>query len=300
MRGELVQLFATLALLLALAVPVGAGVVMWACPLCGRSLPVIGGAGSHRSAHLKQAGLPTNAWPTLAARYAGLKLTFSDEFDGAALDKAKWLLNYNRDPAMPCRYTMNGGVLRLRLDEPPVSGMAVSAIQTDMLPAKSQEFGQTYGRFEIRMKCAPGSGLCSAFFLAPANAAYEKDTSLGGTRKPGDLLEMDFEQLGRDPKQIQLAAHHGLTWGGSSLGKRVDETWRFSDGFHVYAINWTPAYVTCLIDGAEVWRVLKSAHDAFYVTIALYGGATWMGPVDKAGTWPRRMDVDWVRVYGKT
>ncbi|MDZ7372827.1 MAG: family 16 glycosylhydrolase [candidate division KSB1 bacterium] len=96
-----------------------------------------------------------------------------------------------------------------------------------------------YGRFEVRMKAAWGSGLLSSFFTyndVDPNSRWN---------------EIDIEILGRYPDDVQFNiippdrlnhVHHQFVPFDPSLD------------FHVYAIEWTDHYVAWFVDGVEVHR----------------------------------------------
>jgi beta-glucanase (GH16 family) len=101
----------------------------------------------------------------------------------------------------------------------------------------------TYGRFEVRMRSAPVSGMLASFFT------YYDPAS--------PWNEIDIEILGRYANEVQLT-----TIVPTSTEYHVQrQTVGFSPhaGFHVYGFEWTPDYVAWLVDGEEVFRQLGFA-----------------------------------------
>ncbi|RQW05253.1 MAG: glycosyl hydrolase family protein, partial [Calditrichaeota bacterium] len=148
-----------------------------------------------------------------------------------------------------------------------------------------------YGRFEVRMKSAAGSGLLSSFFT------YHDTPNI-----PAQWNEIDIEILGRVSNGIQ---YNIITQG--QVNHVVDKTVPFNphQAFHVYGIEWTPDYVAWLVDGYEVYRETGS-----HIAQLYYGQKNMMNiwPPDNSG-WvgilnPASLPVyafyDWVKYYDYT
>jgi hypothetical protein len=101
-----------------------------------------------------------------------------------------------------------------------------------------------YGRFEVRMKSAAGSGLLSSFFTYYDPVVY-----------PAPWNEIDIEILGRYANRIQ---YNIITPG--QINHVIDTTLAYIPhvAFHVYAFEWTPDYVAWLVDGFELYRETSS------------------------------------------
>lgn len=94
-----------------------------------------------------------------------------------------------------------------------------------------------YGRYEVVMRAARGSGLVSSFFTHTGE--YVGD--------PHD--EIDFEILGKDTSRVYL------NWFAD--GKTGDEYWHelgfdAAEDFHLYAFEWTPETIRWYVDGTLV------------------------------------------------
>jgi endo-1,3-1,4-beta-glycanase ExoK len=90
-----------------------------------------------------------------------------------------------------------------------------------------------YGRFEVSMKAARGSGIVSAFFIY--------------TGPPfGDPWhETTVEILGRNTTQVQFTYFID----GVPTSTTVDLGFDAAEGFHTYAIDWQPDSISWYIDG---------------------------------------------------
>lgn len=129
-----------------------------------------------------------------------------------------------------------------------------------------------YGRFEARVRFAPGEGVVSSFFLW-------KDGSSSTT----SWNELDFEKIN--------ASCHLQTniWTGKGVQSAEADTPSFDicGDFHTYAFEWTPDYIAWFIDGTQIRRV-TGASVADYTQNASQGMAmhfnVWVGNASFGGT----------------
>lgn len=155
-----------------------------------------------------------------------------------------------------------------------------------------------YGRFEIRAKLPGGRGTWPAIWMLPTDWAY------GNWPASGEIDIM--EHVGYDPTHVFGTAHtevynHKLgTQKGSSVTGPDWET-----AFHVYAIEWSATKIDFMVDDAvyytfnnegtwEKWPFDKRFH--FILNVAVggsWGGAQGVDP----SIFPKRMEIDYVRVY---
>jgi len=148
-----------------------------------------------------------------------------------------------------------------------------------------------YGRFEVRMKSAAGSGLLSSFFT------YHDTPNL-----PAQWNEIDIEILGRYTDEVQ---YNIITQG--QVNHVVEQTVQYNphQSFHVYAIEWTPDYVAWQVDGFEIYRETAShVQQLYYVqknmmNIWLPDYPGWVGTFDPS-ILPVYAYYDWVKYYEYT
>ncbi|MCO4800159.1 MAG: family 16 glycosylhydrolase [Colwelliaceae bacterium] len=96
----------------------------------------------------------------------------------------------------------------------------------------------TYGRFEMRMMAAKGSGTLSTFFL------YKNGSEKG--IYPWE--EVDIEIKGKDNADVwQSNIITGMK--GSQHSEELHGTGGFADKFHTFTIEWTPGKVVWKVDG---------------------------------------------------
>lgn len=240
----------------------------------------------------------------------GWMLTFNDEFNGSDLDPVKWLLRYRNRRGLEANYTLEDGVLHLRIekDRPGIykGKTRVSSIQTGIAnpPPGISNFAQQYGWFEIRARCPQGSGLHSAFWMSPVIYEYRRMTQDKGTRKnENEPYEIDiFEQLGKTPYELHTTVHYGLD---NEKNHRIEQKTNYlkadlTKGFHVYALEWNTDRLVWYVDGEEVFRSDKVPHNPFYLYLGLYEGAGWTGAVLPVMHYPKDFEIDYIRIYKRS
>jgi endo-1,3-1,4-beta-glycanase ExoK len=136
------------------------------------------------------------------------------------------------------------GVLVLTIAAAPGTAWAVASAEL----YRTQPFG--YGRFEARLRFAPGDGVVSSFFL------WKNGSETAGVY----WNELDFEKLGADC-HLQTNALHGNPVAGHEQPHAVPSD--LCGGYHDYAFEWTPTYVAWVIDGEEIRRDTGETAAAF-------------------------------------
>lgn len=110
-------------------------------------------------------------------------------------------------------------------------------------------FSQAFGYFEVRVKFPDAQGLWSAFWLQSSNMRKTGAEGVDGTEI--DVFESAFI---KHPEKMG----HALLWNGyGDYGKIEDyvtDTGKdLYDGYHTYALKWTPLYYVFYIDGVPTW-----------------------------------------------
>ena len=170
---------------------------------------------------------------------------------------------------------------------------------TAMLLAKPYRGGELrtiesfqYGRFEVRMKSAPGSGVISSFFT------FHDYWSEGHTSSVY-WNEIDLEWLGRydDKVHTNLIIHD--QWGLPDLS---DLTFNPNEDFHTYAFEWTSEYIAFFVDDQLIRWVDNFYADSMYreqkimMNIWQSTSVEWAGSFS-ASTLPTYAYYDWVKYY---
>lgn len=178
---------------------------------------------------------------------AAWKLVFHDEFNGAALDRSKWITYFpfsedGSENCADCRYmsgtnniftesqvSVNEGRLLLGVASKPTTWYHHTKDHEAGLVRSIGSAEFTYGRFEMRAKIPYGQGLWPAFW------------TFGGETEI-DVLEM----CGERTKYLKMALHR---WGpqkhsGGGNHKGPD----MAQNFHVYAVEWEPDEIRFYLD----------------------------------------------------
>lgn len=159
--------------------------------------------------------------------------------------------------------------------------------------------GWQYGYFEASIKLPKGRGTWPAFWMMPVNfRSWPADGEI-------DIME----EVGYHPNYVSSSLHanaHVHTNGTQVTHEMLCEG--AEDGFHTYAMLWTPQNITTYVDGR-----LQLSYDnrglgrddwpydnPFYVIFNLAWGGNWGGSqgVDERAL-PATMEVEYVRVFQK-
>jgi beta-glucanase (GH16 family) len=235
---------------------------------------------------------------------------FSDEFNGASLDRFKWDTRYRnwsgRDPGMfdPANVSVGDGFLRLDVrwqppgTLPPGKSYTAATVNTTGGDPDSKQRDFLYGYIEIRAK-GMDARTTSAFWL-------HKNT-------PDYWTEIDVMELARSgPRTVPTSLHVIREAGvevvpGGSL--RYSQPLNFDDAqvpngqtyfnsFHTYAVNWNENTIDFYVDGA----LLRShPNDRWHHPLSLNFTNSlqeWNGlPTASQLESTQPMLVDYVRVY---
>jgi beta-glucanase (GH16 family) len=232
------------------------------------------------------------------------RLVWGDEFDGTALDRAKWNVRDReaRDVDLGCNVddpsavSVAHGVLTLRAERRTVACGAVTRDYTEAYLDTRGKASWQYGRFEIRAASPNGTGdsqgLWPAFWLRPD----------GGGNGEIDVAELPGGAGWFD------AATAAIFWDYTPV--KQDERLPMpgggvpGDGFHTYATEWEPGVLRWYIDGRLVWtrdRTTTPWFDAaftkpYHLRLNFQVGG-WLGTPTPATRFPADFRVDYVRVY---
>ncbi|GEM_PF-2416315 len=241
----------------------------------------------------------------------GWDLTFSDEFTGAANtypDPAKWNVEVNGNPPNAeaeayvkntANVSLNGsGQLELTALKQASGGKQYTSGKIN----SSGKFMQTYGRWEARIKLPAGTGFWPAFWMLGGN------NGCGGWPSCGEIDII--ENRGRLP-MVSSSAMHGPGYSGNTpiahtynLPKGTES---FFDGYHLFAMEWTPTQVKFYVDTTLHYTVNKTDitrygnwvynHDFYTILNLAVGGQFDGGQVPPASAFPAKVTVDFVHVY---
>lgn len=159
----------------------------------------------------------------------------------------------------------------------------------------AQKVTASSGRVEARIKVPEGVGLWPAFWM------------LGDTAPWPDGGELDImEYVGDQPGEIWSSVHGpGYIRAGLTAPYRLPAGQRFSDDFHVYAMEWTRTGLAFSVDGNVYHRVDRADIGAgnewvfdkpMHVVLNLAVGGEWPGDPTPETPFPATMLVDYIQV----
>jgi beta-glucanase (GH16 family) len=207
---------------------------------------------------------------TQAADPPGWKLAWSDEFDGPAIDPAKWdfdlgngFFNYdsnqwisgwgNNELQYYTREPTNAfaaeGMLHIRALKESLHGCGYTSAKLRSRKRDGTElFAKRFGRFEFRAKMPTGKGVWPALWMLPQEEKY------GGWAASGEIDVL--EARGQEPSKILGTIHFGGRWPANA---HASTDYVFPNGgtiaeFHTYAVEWDPGEIRWLVDGNEYAR----------------------------------------------
>jgi beta-glucanase (GH16 family) len=234
----------------------------------------------------------------------GWTLVWHDEFDGDALDPARW--GYDQGglwsngelqfyTARKENVRVEGGHLVIEARKEEFGG-------NDFTSGRINTVGKasfTYGRMEARMQVPPGLGLWPAFWML--------GDAIARVGWPG-CGEIDvMEAIGKEPATVHATVHgasfHGV--GGLTRAYRLPAG-ALSDAEHLYAVEWEPGEIRWYLDDVLYQTIRPKdlpvpAHwpfdEPFHLILNLAVGGTWPGDPDDTTPFPAQLRVDYVRVY---
>ena len=250
---------------------------------------------------------PTGAWV----------LSWSDEFngaDGSAPDPTKWAYDLGGGgwgngeletyTSRPQNVVVQGGNLVITAAKETYTGG--DGITRDYTSARLKTqglFSQSSGRFEARIKIPSGQGIWPAFWM------LGNDFPTNGWPTCGEIDIM--ESIGSQPATVYGTIHGpGYSGGAGITAGNTLGTGKYSDAFHVYAVEWEATQIRFYVDGflyatrtpadlpknGSVWVF----DHPFFLLLNVAVGGNWPGAPDSTTVFPQQMLVDYVRVYHRS
>ena len=216
-------------------------------------------------------------------------LAWSDDFDGKDIDAVKWEVigdSPRRDGFWTKSAVALDGKGNLVLSTAKEGDRYVSgAVRT------LGKFEHAFGYWEARCKMPTQVGHWPAFWLMPTCGLPD------GVDKGRDGTEIDIMEKASLKSMVQ----HTLHWDGygahhKSETKEVNRE-GINEGFHIFAVWWTPESYAFSIDGEETWRTSAGGvlQGPAYAKLTEEIGP-WAGKIQEAKL-PDEFVVDYVRVY---
>ncbi|RLW70104.1 MAG: hypothetical protein B6D68_01280, partial [spirochete symbiont of Stewartia floridana] len=158
----------------------------------------------------------------------------------------------------------------------------------------------TYGRIEARIKLPIGKGIWPAFWMLGSNIDAVAWPACG---------EIDImEYKGQEPGKVHGTIHYGAPHVYAGKEYSLPDGKKFSDDFHVFAIEWRSGEICWYVDGVKYSTQRKWSSSVgdypspfdkpFFILLNLAVGGNFVGGAPDGSTqFPQKMYVDWVRVY---
>ncbi|MFJ9038131.1 family 16 glycosylhydrolase [Streptomyces sp. NPDC102406] len=269
-------------------------------------------AGSARQDAGQAAGLIDPATPagvqplgTGTATAAAQTLVFSDEFDGATLDAARWTArDQERSGAAgtdrwwykPAGVRTDGaGALAIDVKQLAEGQYAGGRIDSQ------GKFDYTYGTIEARIHTpAATNGHLAALWLQ-ADAGLTPGGVVDGTARDG--AEMDVTETNYQADKYSVTLHYdGYGADHKSSGTVAEAPGLHSTWYHTFGLSWTPTRLTFLYDGAVVRtvtdpRLVSQVAEFPILSHEVLDGWADGSVHDETFDWHSTMYVDYLRVW---
>jgi len=153
-----------------------------------------------------------------------------------------------------------------------------------------------YGKIEARLQLPQGQGVWPAFWMLGASLPQV------GWPRCGEIDIMEY--TGKAPGVIHTTMHNPDSY-GQSKHTQQSQVAQLEQGFHTYAIEWTPQAVDFFIDQKKVYTYAPEVKTAdnwpydkpFYLLLNLAIGGGFGGPEVNDAIFPQTYCIDYVRVY---
>ncbi|MEM6853696.1 MAG: family 16 glycosylhydrolase [Planctomycetota bacterium] len=227
------------------------------------------------------------------------ELTWSDEFDGPAINTVDWdvltrrdsfndELQYYTPEQASIAQTDGRSVLRITATDEPLDGKLYRSARLE------SNYAQAYGRFEVMARIPTTKGIWPAAWLLPRDVAWP----LGG--------EIDIMEHGGSRPNVVSSAYH---WNNvPNFSQFVFSEYEAPSGqgawaeeFHEYAVEWDARAIRYFVDGVNHFTVTPDmapiSSTPMSVILNTAVGGFFDGNPDASTQFPNTFDVDYVRAF---
>jgi beta-glucanase (GH16 family) len=251
--------------------------------------------------------LPTNnTGYATPESYVGYKNIWSDEFNGTAINTEFWNFETGNGSngwgnqeleyytgSIKNAFLSNGNLI-IEARKESVGGFQYTSARLTTQGKKNF----TFGRIDIRAKLPVGKGIWPAFWMLGSNISTVGWPACGEI----DIMEL----IGSQPSTLVGTLHWAEGGNHVSKGNSVNlPSGDFSQEFHVFSLIWKQNSLTWLLDdqpyciindaNTTLFPTAFSAPQFFIFNVAV--GGLWPGSPDASTVFPRRMFVDYIRVF---
>lgn len=195
----------------------------------------------------------------------------------------------------------------------PKQGRFTSGIETRLIAGNNNDnkgtddtllFSQAFGYFECKVKLPKSQGLWSAFWLQSSNMR-----KVGNDGEDGTEIDV-YESAFLNSKSSRMG--HALLWDGYGKDGRVADyigelEQDLYDGYHTFALKWTPDYYVYYIDGKATWATdeggVSKVKEFLRLTVEIDAGDGWGPHGQKIGKFSHNNEdnddflIDYVKVW---
>jgi hypothetical protein len=220
----------------------------------------------------------------------GYKLFWEDNFNNDKLDSTKWTVRSVGPRGVgfvtPDALEIKDGKLTIKAFIENDS-LKVSAVGTQGL------FDTTYGFFECRAQLPKTTGNWAAFWIQSPGISSGEDPGKFGVEI--DIFEY-FKGQGGD------FVSHNLHWAygpnQKSTGAFLSKVEGIGEGFHTFAVEWTPEKYAFFVDGYKYYEIKEAISHIDEYIILSFEPAHSVEDL-KTATLPDAFIIDYVKVYKK-
>ncbi|MEO6230502.1 MAG: glycoside hydrolase family 16 protein [Ferruginibacter sp.] len=221
---------------------------------------------------------------------------WGDEFDSNNLDSKKWFLRREGNasfgpPNTRSNIKVANGYLTLLSKSPPAGALSSAEVSTEGL------FNFRYGYFEIRAQLSSGvGGECAFWMTTPKTSVVSNpfDPVISGAEI--DIFE---NGIGHGINKLYYSLHwNGYEPAHAKVLTQVDSIPGIYEGFHTFALEWTPRKYSIYVDGkVRITTDTIVSHVPEFILLGIgpggFGGSAALFPN------PSSFLVDYIRVYNR-
>ncbi|MBC6605207.1 glycoside hydrolase family 16 protein [Hymenobacter sp. BT188] len=230
------------------------------------------------------------------------ELVWSDEFDGSALNQTKWTYEvsdnwFNNELQATTNSSENlfltGGNLTIQAKREQLRNRQYTSAR--IITKGKQDFA--YGRIDVRAKLPKGKGIWPAIWMLGSNDSQAPWPACG---------EIDIMELrGSQPAVNISTVHFGNTvaerkFKGTEIRLPSGD---FSDDYHIFSLVRSKGQLRWFLDGQQYFTITPNDaspypfDNKFYMILNVAVGGDFDGNPDASTTFPKQMQVDYVRYY---
>jgi beta-glucanase (GH16 family) len=252
-------------------------------------------------------GAPPPPPPTGGAPPGFPNLLWSDEFNGSTINSSNWtydlgnsgwgnneLENYTNRPE---NARIENGTLVIEARQENLGGSAYTSARLKTQGLRN--FGVNTW-VEARIQVPQGQGIWPAFWMLGSSINTVGWPSCGEI----DIMEM------RGQNTLQnLGTMHWANDDGShaSFGGSFNSSTSLAAGFHTFAISRTTTAIRWYVDGTQYFEgnianginSTSEFQSQFFILLNVAVGGNFVGSPNSSTSFPQRMVVDYVRVWGQ-